>query len=41
MKVEPREEKGSEVSVRVGGIEARHVTGGKCTDVDEMLSLRS
>ncbi|XP_050924319.1 LOW QUALITY PROTEIN: PKHD1 like 1, tandem duplicate 1 [Lates calcarifer] len=28
VKVEPREEKGSEVSVRVGGIEARHVTGG-------------
>ena len=32
VKVEPREVKHSEISVRVGGMEARHVTGGKRTD---------
>lgn len=31
VKVEPREEKSSRVSVSVGGMEARHVAGGKCT----------
>lgn len=41
VKVEPRGEKSGAVSVRVGGMEARHVTGGKCIVVDKMLSLRS
>lgn len=41
VKVEPREEKSSKVSVSVGGMEARHMTGGKCINVLKTCSVRS
>lgn len=41
VKVEPLKQKRDVVSVSVGGVEARHGTGGKCIDVDKMLSVSS
>lgn len=36
VKVIPRVDESKKISVRVGGMEARHVTGGKRADVDKI-----
>lgn len=38
VKVNPRQDESKKISVRVGGVEANYVTGGKC-DVGQILSL--